>query len=157
VPITSSITAEVSTQRDGRRWVLEKHLDHLGIEHVRHWLATANDDLVAALANYAQRLLDALRDAEIGRNIGNVLADGRLAVTTTGYSTNLENINALRAAYQSSTRTEAIFIGDFLGSLSDAQLRNAFDITQAQVTTLRTNKLVPAENAANTIRASTGA
>jgi hypothetical protein len=69
----------------------------------------------------------------------------------------MQGINALRAAYQDATRTEAIFTGDFLGSLTDAQLRNAFGITQAQVTTLRTNKLVPAENAANTIRATSGA
>jgi hypothetical protein len=152
MPIESSTIAEVGTQRDGRRWVLEKHIDHLGIEHVRHWLAEASDDLDAAIAAYALRLLDDLRDAEIQRNVANVMADGRLAETSTVYSTAMQGINALRAAYQ-----EAIFTGDFLGSLTDAQLRNAFGITQAQVTTLRTNKLVPAENAANTIRATSGA
>jgi hypothetical protein len=157
VPITSSVIAEIGVQRDGRQWVLERHIDHVGVEHVRHWLATAGEDLNAALAAYALRLLDELRDREITRNVGNVLADGRLAVITTVYSTGMENINALRIAYQSATRTEAIFTGDFLGSLTDAQLRNAFDLTQAQVTNLRTNKLTPAENAANTIRAASGA
>jgi hypothetical protein len=157
MPISSSTTAEVGIQRDGRRWVLEKHVDHLGVEHIRHWLAQAGDDLVAALADYATRLLDALRDTEIARNVSAVMADGRLAVTTTDYSTAMQGINALRVAYQSATRTEAIFIGDFLGSLTDAQLRNAFDITQGQVTTLRTNKLTPAETAATTIRAASGA
>jgi hypothetical protein len=157
MPITSSTIAEIGTQRDGRRWVLEKHVDHLGVEHVRHWLAQAADDLDSALAAYALRLLDELRDAEIARNVGNVLANGREAETTTVYSTAMQNINALRVAYQSASRTEAIFIGDFLGSLTDAQIRAAFDITQGQVTTLRTNKLTPAENAANTIRAASGA
>jgi hypothetical protein len=157
MPITSSTIAEVGTQRDGRRWVLERHVDHLGIEHVRHWLAQAADDLDSALAAYALRLLEELRDREIGHNVAAVMSDGRLAVTTTIYSTAMQNINALRAAYQSATRTEAIFVGDFLGSLTDAQLRNAFDITQGQVTTLRTNKLTPAETAATTIRAASGA
>jgi hypothetical protein len=75
MPIESSTIAEVGTQRDGRRWVLEKHIDHLGIEHVRHWLAEASDDLDAAIAAYALRLLDDLRDAEIQRNVANVMAD----------------------------------------------------------------------------------
>ena len=48
-------------------------------------------------------------------------------------------------------------IGDFLASLTDTQLRNAFSMTAGQVTTLRTNKLTPATNAATTIRATTGA
>jgi hypothetical protein len=157
MPIESSTIAEVGTQRDGRRWVLEKHIDHLGIEHVRNWLAEAGEDLDFALASYAIRLLDDLRDAEIQRNVANVMADGRLAETSTVYSTAMQGINALRAAYQDATRTEAIFTGDFLGSLTDAQLRNAFSITQAQVGSLRTNKLTPAENAASTIRAASGA
>lgn len=157
MPITSSTIAEVGAQRDGRRWVLERHIDHLGIEHVRHWLATAAEDLNVALAAYALRLLNELRDAEIGSNIAAILADGRLAVTSTNYSTGTENFAALRTAYQSATRTEAIFAGDFLASLTDAQLRNLFGFTQAEVTTLRTNKLTPATNAATTIRASTGA
>lgn len=157
MPITSSTIADVGVQQDGRRWVRESHIDHLGIEHVRHWLAEADDNLDSALAAYALRLLDDLRDAEIQRNVSNVMADGRLAETSTIYSTAMQGINALRAAYQTATRTEAIFTGDFLGSLTDAQLRNAFDLTQGQVDNLRTNKLTPAENAAATIRAASGA
>jgi hypothetical protein len=63
----------------------------------------------------------------------------------------------LRSGYQSATRIEAIFAGDFLASLTDTQLRNLFGMTQGEVTTLRTNKLTPAANAAATIRATTGA
>lgn len=157
VPIISSIISDVGIQHDGRRWVLEKHVDHLGIEHVRHWLAMVGENLNTALVAYASRLLTELRDVEISRNIALILIDGRLAATSTDYSTGAENFVVLRSGYQSATRAEAIFAGDFLASLTDAQLRNLFGMTQAEVTTLRTNKLTPATNAAATIRATAGA
>jgi hypothetical protein len=157
LPIISSIIADVSPQRDARRWVRELHTDHLGVQYVRTWLAQLADDLNAAISAYAAQLLSDIRDAEIARNVAAVLADGRSAVTSTNYSTAAQNFAALRTAYQNATRTEAIFIGDFLGSLSDVQLQAAFGMTAGQVTTLRTNKLTPATNAATTIRATTGA
>ena len=47
-------------------------------------------------------------------------------------------------------------MGDLLATLTDAQLRTAFGITQAQVVTLRANKLTPASEAATAMRAMTG-
>ena len=41
-------------------------------------------------------------------------------------------------------------------TLTDAQLMNAFSLTQTQVTNLRNNKLIPAAAAADEIRAATG-
>lgn len=157
MPISSSTIAGVGVQRDGRRWILERHLDHLGIEYTRHWLAGASDDLDAALASYAAQLLGGIRDAEISRNIASVMANGSQAVTSTAYSTAAQNFSALRDAYQTATRVEAIMIGDFLGSLTDVQLRAAFNTTQTQVDNLRANKLGLATSAANGIRATTGA
>lgn len=157
MPIVSSVIAETALQRDGRRYVREHHTDHLGALWPRSYLAGAADDLTVAMAAYAVILVDQLRDAEIARNIAAVLADGRNAATTTLYSTAAENFAALRERYAGMTRTEAIFAGDFLASLTDAQLRTAFGMTQAQVNSLRTSKLTPATNAAATIRAATGA
>lgn len=94
--------------------------------------------------------------AEVTKNITAVEADGSIAAPTFVYSTPAQNAAALRAAYQFATRTQAIMIGDFLNSLTDVQLENAFGLTAGQVATLRTNKLAPAATAAATIRAAAG-
>lgn len=156
MPITSSTIVSVGAQRDGRRWVLESHLDQLGIEYTRNYLAGALDDLNAALANYAAQLLDNIRDTEIGRNIDRITTDGSVADTSTVYSTAAQNFAALREVYRAATRTQAVMIADFLVTLTDIQLQTAFGMTQAQVTTLRTNKLTPAASLATSIRASAG-
>jgi hypothetical protein len=155
--IVSSETVSTSVQRDGRRYVVERHVDHLGVAHERTWLAGATDNLAAALAAYAAILLDILRDREIGANIASVLSEGSLATVTLQHSTAAQNRTALRDAYRTATRTEAIMIGDYLNTLTDAQLQTAFSMTAGQVNTLRTNKLAPAASAATTIRAATGA
>lgn len=155
--IVSSETVETSLQADGRRYVREHHTDHLGVVHPRTWLAGAADNLAAALSEYATRLLDILRDREIAENVAAVLANGSTAVTTFQHSTAGENRTALRAAYLTATRVEAIMIGDFLNSLTNTQLQTLFGMTNTQVNTLRTNKLQPAATAAASIRAATGA
>lgn len=155
--IVSSETVETSLQADGRRYVREHHTDHLGVVHPRTWLAGAADNLAAALATYATNLAEALKQQEIAANIASVLSDGSLAVTTFQHSTAAENRSALWAAYLTATRVEAIFIGDFLNSLTNTQLQTLFGMTNTQVNTLRTNKLQPAATAAASIRAATGA
>jgi hypothetical protein len=137
--------------------VLEYHTDHLGVVHPRTWLAGAADNLAAALAAYATNFTEALRQREIDANIASVMLNGSAATTTFAHSTIAENRTALRAAYLTATRTEAIFIGDFLSSQTNAVLQTLFNMTNTQVNTLRTNKLTPAANAATTIRAATGA
>jgi len=155
--IVSSVIAATDVQRDGRRWVRELHTDHVGVPYVRNYLAGALDDLNAALAAYAVILADNIKLAEIAANVAAVTANGLLATISMVYSTAAENRAAGRIAYQNATRTDAIMIGDFLSSLTDAQLQNIFNMPAGQVTTLRTNKLTPAATAAATIRAATGA
>jgi hypothetical protein len=155
--IVSSETVSTSVQRDGRRYVVERHVDHLGVEHLRTWLAGAADNLAAALAAYAAILVEILRQREITANIADILINGSLATVTFQHSTAAENRTELREAYRTASRTEAIFIGDFLNSLTNAQLQAAFSLTNAQVNSLRTTKLQPAADAAAIIRAATGA
>jgi hypothetical protein len=154
--ITASAIVGNALQKDGRRYIRERHTDHTGEFWFRAYLASVGEDLNAALATYATVLVEALRVAEIQRNVIGILADGRLAIITLVHSTAAQNFAALREAYRNATRVEAVFIGDFLGSLTDAQLQTAFGLSAAQVTTLRTSKLTPATNAATTIRATTG-
>ena len=155
--IVSSETVSTSVQRDGRRYVVERHVDHLGVAHERTWLAGAADNLAAALSAYAAILVEVLRQREITSNIADILINGSLATVTFQHSTAAENRSELLEAYRTATRTEAIFIGDFLNSLTNAQLQAALNMTNAQVNSLRTTKLQPAADAAAIIRAATGA
>lgn len=155
--IVTSVIASDQPQRDGRRRVHEVHTNHTGSSHSRTYVCDAGFDAAAALAAYAVLLAAELRAFEIARNVDQVKTFGSLAVTTLIHSTGAENFAALRAAYLTMTRTEAIMSGDFLSSLTNPQLMTAFSMTNAQVNTLRTNKLTPAATAAATIRAATGA
>jgi hypothetical protein len=157
MPITSSETLSALVQRDFRRWVHERHVDHLGVEHVRHWLAGVNDNLAAALADYAVALVEALRAREIEANIAAILADGSLATITVQHSTAAQNRSALREAYRSATRVQAVMIGDYLNTLTNNQLATAFGITTQEASTLRANKLEPAATIASGIRSAVGA
>jgi hypothetical protein len=157
VAIVSSAIAEDAIQRDGRRWLREHHTDHLGIVHVIAYLAAAGHDAAAALLARVAAIEAKLRDAEIAANIASVTTEGRFAEVTLVHSTVAQNRAALREAYRVATRVEAIMIGDYLNSLTNAQLQSAFGLTSAQVTSLRTNKLAPAAANADAIRATTGA
>lgn len=155
--ITASRIVHEQVQRDGRRWILEEHTDHLGRKLLFHYLASAGVVSATGLAEHAIRLADEAKRDEIAANISQVTSFGSEAVTSTVHSTAAENFAALRAAYLGATRIEAIMIADFLSGLSNAFLQTAFGMTAAQVTTLRTNKLTPAAAAATTIRAISGA
>lgn len=95
--------------------------------------------------------------AEIDRNLQQIKSLGSLAAVTLVASTAAQNASALRAAYATASKLEAIMIGDYLSTLTDTQLQNAFGLTPTQVTNLRTNKLTPAASTASTIRSAVGA
>ena len=154
--IVSSIIESTSLQKDGRSWVHEIHTDQVGVKYERGYMAANGFDTAAALAAYAIQLTSDIQLREIAQNIGDVTANGSLATPKLIYSTAAQNFAALRAVYQFATQVQAVMIGDFLNTLTDLQLQNAFSLTSAQVTSLRTNKLIPASNAAATIRATTG-
>jgi hypothetical protein len=155
--ITTSVIAAINVQKDGRRWVRELHTDLVSLVHERNYLAGALDDLNIALAAYAVQLGIDIGNAEITNNVAQVSTIGSLASPTFIYSTVAQNVAALRAAYLVATQAQAIMMGDYLSSLTDVQLENAFGLTQIQVTTLRINKLTPAAASAATLRAATGA
>lgn len=151
---SSAFTA--SAQKDGRSIVSEVHTDLLGLKHDIGYLAAADADLNAALAQHANDLGNNLDQAEVSDNINQVLTLGSLASPSLRYSTAAENFSALREAYRNSTQTQAVMIGDFLNTLTSQQIQNAFGLTAGQVTTLKTNKLAPAAALAASIRSSAG-
>ena len=154
--VSSAITA-INPQADGRRWVQETHTDQLGVNYVINYLADAAADIQAVMTARMATLSNDLVQGEITANIASILFNGSAASIALNYSTVAQNRVALRQAYQSATRQDAIMIGDFLSSLTDAQLQALFSLTAGQVTTLRTNRLTPAATAAASIRAATGA
>ena len=157
MPIVSAAITAVNPQADGRRWVTEAHTDQLGTIYTVSYLAGASDDLQAAMTARMASLGADLTNGEITANINAILLNGSLAALSFNYSTPLQNRAALRQAYQGASRQDAIMIGDFLSSLTDAQLQTAFGLTAGQVATLRANKLTAAASAAAAIRAATGA
>jgi hypothetical protein len=144
-------------QKDGSKTVHEIHIDLIGIAHDLVYQASAIEDLNANLARHASDLGNSLGSGEVSTNIGSIMTLGANAIFTLVYSTVSENVAALRAAYASAIQAQAVLIGDFLNTLTDIQLQNAFNLTPSQVTTLRNTKLIPAANLATALRASTGA
>lgn len=155
--IVTSQLDEVSPQADGRRWVRERHVDHLTRAHPRTYLAAAALDLDASLAAHAPLLAADLAEAEIAANLGRVIALGSEATISMVHATGAQARAAIRAAYRDATRHEAIMLGDFLAGQSDAVLQSLFGLSAGQVTSLRTNRLTPAVSAAAAIRLATGA
>ena len=158
--VSSQVIASVR-QVDGRYTVRERHTDNTGQTYDLDYCAEIATDQNAHLAQSAINLAASLNAtataAEINQNITNVTTLGSLAVVTFNNSTVAANVAVLRAAYATATQQQAIMIGDYLNSLTNAQLMAAFSLSSAQVNTLRTNKLVPAASAAVTVRASVGA
>ena len=154
--VTSTIISQ-TPQADGRIAVREQFVDQLGNIFDRFYLALPTDNLSAILASNAIDLAAQQAASEIANNINQIFTNGSLAVTTFNYSTQAANFAALRAAFLTATRQDAIMVGDFFNSLTSAQLQAAFSISAAQVTTLKTNKLTPAATLAASIRANVGA
>lgn len=153
--ITSS-SFEAFTQANGSKTVHEIHTDLVGVKRDIVYTASAAADLNAALSAHAVDLGLNLETDEVAANVFGVTSLGSLFSPTFVYSTVAENVAALRLAYLTATRIEAVMMGDFLSSLTNGQLQTAFGLTAGQVTTLRTNKLTPAANLATSIRATVG-
>ena len=156
MPIVSSVIESTDAQKDKRSWIHELHIDHIGGQHSLVYLADQGYDTATALANHAAGLASNATASEISLNLMEITSLGKFATPTLVHSTAAQNVTALRAAYQGATQVEAIMMGDYLNTFTDAQLMNAFGLTQTQVTNLRNNKLIPAAAAADDIRAATG-
>lgn len=154
--VSSTVTTEAA-QRDARFWVHEIHTDNVGLIYKFDYLANAGFDFNTVLAARAITLAAQIAAQEITNNIIQIATQGSLAVLTFNYTSAMNQLPFARAAYATATQLQAIMTGDFLSSLTDNQLQTIFSLTAGQVTTLRTNKLTPAANAAASIRSATGA
>ena len=157
MPIVSSTIIEDAPQSDGRRWITERHVDQLGIEHLVHYMAAAATNTAPIMAARAIQIGADLAAAEVAANVAAVILAGKFAVITLNYSTAAQGFAALRAAFPSMTKTNVVFTGEFLSTLTSGQLQIAFGMTAGQVTTLQANYLTPLAALAASIWASVGA
>jgi hypothetical protein len=156
VTIISSVIDFQLPQIDGTYVIREIHTDSLDATYIVDYNLPSDGNAQTHLSNDATILLASLPGQEISNNISQVELLGSLANPTFNYSTSAQNLTALRAAYLQSTNTQAIMIGDFLNTLTTAQLESIFSMTSGQVATLKTNYLTPASIAAASIRNTQG-
>lgn len=135
--IVASVIVEDRAQIDGRRAVREHHTDHLGVIHAVSYLAEALADVQAALTARVATLTQALADAEIARSLS-FIYEGNYAAVTAQHATLADIRAAIRAAYQTETGERIGRLAGFLLTLTDAQLRTLFNMTQTQVNQLKT-------------------
>jgi hypothetical protein len=144
--------------RGGRRIVFAQTDDSAVLHGPFVELRPLSDDVNAYLVTHGLALSNSLTAGEIAAVLARIVQDGSLAVIPALRYATIDAVRAaLRALYLTATRAEAIMLGDFLGTLTDTQLRALFGMTQIQVNSLRTNKLGPAATQATAIRSAAGA
>jgi len=138
--IVSSTIIEDAPQRDGRRHVCERHVDHAGLIHFVRYMAEAAANVSAVMAARVAAIEAELKERELQRAIRDALQDGAAVQPTLHWSTNTEFGLALREFYKTSTQRDACRIGWFVTqfNLTDNQLRTFFGLTVGQVTAART-------------------
>lgn len=122
---------------DGRFWVHETHTDNINVQHTQNWLASASDDLAAALALHAAAINQSLADNEIGSNLSAIMSAGAAAQPVNIYSTLAQNVAAVRVAFPSMDIGQMSMTADYLMAHSDAVLEGVFGMDADQVAALR--------------------
>lgn len=140
--IVSSTHTLGTIQEDGRRYVLEDHVDQIG----KHWLV---EYLAPINANYI--VIRNARAVEISRQlIANEIARA-LAVDvnpTLIYAANIDFVPVLRSNYRSSSQVECSRLATWIlnriddGWVTETQVQNAFGLTTGQWTTLKAKMTV---------------
>jgi hypothetical protein len=141
----------------GNLWLEDTGAFERGVTFDRDNGANFSPSLVTATGASLTNVANWAKGAEIDFNLSSIKANGSLATVTLVASSVAENATAIRTAYSAATALEAIMIADYLSTLTDTQLMNAFNLTAQQVTNLRSNKLTPAANTASAIRSAVGA
>jgi len=133
--VSSEVIAD-SVQIDGRRAITERHVDHLSVGHLVQYMAEAGDDISARLAPGALQLAIYLSDVEIRQDLA-VIALGDYSDVTANHASLADVRAAIRALYQTGRGEIIGRLAGFLLTLTDAQLRTLFAMTQVEVVALR--------------------
>lgn len=124
-------------QADGRRYIVETHVDQYTIARVLEYLAAIGTDYDALLATHKAALASLVESLEINA----MLQLG--APLTLKYVTKAQLGNAFRARYKDATRDEACRLAKWLldhidaGDFTDAQVQTFFGLTTQQYTDMK--------------------
>lgn len=141
--VSSTHVVDAHEQADGSKWVLEKHTDDIGAVHTAQYLAPEGTDYVALRTARAARIAEAFADSEYQ------VKSRVVAALNLRWQTNGEFAARFRAEYKDAVRERVHELSWWAvemvnaGHLTDAQLRNAFNMTVNQYNTFKTDKLVP--------------
>lgn len=125
------------TQRDGRNFVEETHLDNVALEHRVVYLAAAGADYAAIMTARAPLIAAQIADAEFLENLN------RTSGFVLNYQTKAEAAARFRVLYRSANREELARLAYWLierindGTFTDAQVQNAFGLTAGQYTSMK--------------------
>lgn len=137
--IVSSEIIEDSLQAHGRRYLLEKHIDHLGRIHLYHGEIDVGGDAVAQMNNRIVHIDDMMVQKEIEKYIE--MAESGIEIDPTtipDYATKVQVLKALiKQAFLSGVHTIAFSIIAIIDSLTDTQIRNIVNIDRAKVDKIR--------------------
>lgn len=124
-------------QADGRRLIIERHVDATGREHVIEYGPIGQADYASIMAARAAALDDALAESEVDECIATNTVRAQ-------YQTGAEFAGRLRERYRVATQETAARLAAWLlgrieaGQLTDLQVRNAFGLTAPQYTAMKT-------------------
>lgn len=135
--IASSTHTLGPVQADGRRYVTERHTDHLGNVYLAEYLAAPGANYAAIRTARAAQIEAALPEGET-----DAMLDG--STVAPQHQTPAQLLGRLRERYRGASREQAARIASWLmdrldaGQVTDAQLQSAFGLTAAQWSALKT-------------------
>lgn len=137
MPIISSQIITDSAQADGRRYIRERHTDHLSKLYDVVYLAEIEATIQDVLLTRAALITEELRKHEINANLKKAL--NAELVFTFDYSTIAENRTALRELFKTATKWELMTLGWVIVelNLSDNQLKSLFSVNDAELPALK--------------------
>lgn len=145
--VSSTFTIDEHTQIDGRRWCLELHTTDTGEEITFHYLISDGEDPTSRVSASAVELAERLLEREVDNSLSSD------AAPTLHDLTPLQFMQRLRERFRKAERVEQCVLCWWLyrritaGHITDAQCRNAFNLTTTQWNNFKTNKLIPRANA----------
>lgn len=141
MPITSSVyETDAHQQIDGSRWVREAHTDTAGKVWVFHYKAADGTDYAAILTARAASLDDLLQELELEEFING-------APFVLVHQTVTQLAARFRKAYRTASKERLAKLAYWLierindGTFTDNQVRNAFNLTVGQYSTLKTKAI----------------
>lgn len=134
--VSSAVSRDVK-RRDGRRDIVERHTDHLGIAHTVRYMAEPDQDTAPLLAQHAIQIARSLRDNELEQARDSLEDGADPSSITVEHTTRNQMRRFLVRHFLRSQARSAIKVIRLIDNLTDRELRNLLNIGQARVGAIR--------------------